>query len=153
MAKKPEKANKSMPKVEIEDDDYEVEEPVADAALMAMMPMSFGKQEKQRDLSASFAKTKRVPLPLGMVSNEQQETTTAKQVPAKPIAKPVTEDEEDESSDDMIGPMPAADDSEDEDPEDDEDEFPISHEVVLKDHQKVLSYDSQTFIDDRLSPH
>ena len=49
-----------MPPVELEDDEFDVEEPVADAALMAMMPMSFGKQDKKRDLSASFAKTKRV---------------------------------------------------------------------------------------------
>ena len=62
LGKKPDKGNKPMPNVEIEEDDYEVEEPVADAALMAMMPMSFGKQDKKRDLSASFAKTKRVEI-------------------------------------------------------------------------------------------
>ena len=60
MGKRPEKTKKPMPKVEIEDEDYEVEEPVADAVLMAMMPMSFGKQDKKRDISESFAKTKRV---------------------------------------------------------------------------------------------
>jgi len=44
----------------LDDDEYEVEEPMGDAALMAMMPMSFGKQNKKRDLTSSFAKTKRV---------------------------------------------------------------------------------------------
>jgi hypothetical protein len=42
-----------------EDDDYEVEAPINDP-MMAMMPTSFGKQEATRDLTASFAKTKRV---------------------------------------------------------------------------------------------
>jgi hypothetical protein len=42
-----------------EDEDYEVEDPVGNEALMAMMPMSFGKQDKKKDLISSFAKTRR----------------------------------------------------------------------------------------------
>lgn len=153
MGKKPEKGSKAMPQVEIEEDDFEVEEPVADAALMAMMPMSFGKQDKKRDLSASFAKTKRVQIPPREVANEQQESTSSKPEPAKIVApQPVNDEEDDESSDDMIGPMPAAEDSEDEEEEDDEDEFPISHEVVLKDHHKV-PFRLADFTNDRLSRH
>jgi hypothetical protein len=113
---------------------------VADAAFMAMMPMSFGKQDKKRDLSASFAKTKRVQIQLEGVAGESQESTSAKPATAKVVARPVNEEDDGESSDDMIGPMPAeAEDFEDEneEEEDEDDEFPISHEVVLKDHNKV----------------
>jgi hypothetical protein len=60
LGKKADKDKKPVQQVELEDDEYEVEEPAADAALMAMMPMSFGKQVKKRDLSATFAKSKRV---------------------------------------------------------------------------------------------
>jgi hypothetical protein len=42
----------------LEDDEYEVEAPI-NGPMMAMMPTSFGKQEAKKDLSASFAKTKR----------------------------------------------------------------------------------------------
>jgi hypothetical protein len=45
---------------ELEDDDYEIEEPMGNDALMAMMPMSFGKQDRKKDFTADFAKTKRV---------------------------------------------------------------------------------------------
>ena len=152
MGKKPEKARKPMPKVEIEDEDYEVEEPVADAALMAMMPMSFGKQDKKRDISESFAKTKRVRIQLKGFANASQETTVSKPAPAKVVARPVEEEDDGESSDDMIGPMPAeAEDSEgDVEEDDDDDEFPISHEVLLKDHHKVYPQ-LRRLISDRLS--
>jgi hypothetical protein len=42
-------------------EEYEVEE--LDDPLMAMMPMSFGKQNNKKDLSASFEKTQRVVHP------------------------------------------------------------------------------------------
>src|SRR5271156_4546638 len=53
------KTERKMASVAPEDDEYEVEELDVDP-VMGMMPMSFGKQEKKRDLTASFAKTKRV---------------------------------------------------------------------------------------------
>jgi hypothetical protein len=137
--------------VEIEEDDYEVEEPVADAALMAMMPLSFGKQDKQRDLSESFAKTKRVRAQLTGDTNELQESKPA---PAKVIPAPVNDDDDDDddddSSDGMIGPMPAeAEHLEEEEDDDDDDEFPTSHEVVLKDHHKVFPPELREFANDR----
>jgi len=58
-------------------------------------------------------------------------------------------DDEDDS-DDMIGPMPA----EAEDPEaredEDDDEFQISHEIVLKDQTKVIPLEVDA--DERPSP-
>jgi hypothetical protein len=49
---------------------------------------------------------------------------------------------DDDSSDDMIGPMPTEENGDDETEEDEEedDEFPVSHEIVLKDHAKVCFY-------------
>jgi hypothetical protein len=43
----------------LEDDEYVVEQPVLDENLLGMMPMSFGKQDRKKDLASSFAKTKR----------------------------------------------------------------------------------------------
>ena len=55
-----------------EDDEYEVEQPINDP-MMAMMPMSFGKQERKQDLAARFAKTKRVVYSVSELSNLKQE--------------------------------------------------------------------------------
>ena len=114
---------------ELDDDDYEVEEAINDP-MMAMMPMSFGKQSKKKDLSASFAKTKRV--------------TTQELSPSIPDVKERqtqilvnSVDEDDDSDDDFIGPMPAEAENSEEGQDDEDDEFPISHEIVLKDHTKV----------------
>lgn len=105
-----------------EDDEYEVEPPMGD--MMGMMPMSFGKQDKKKDFTARFDKTKRA----------------LQQEPKKPSVNVSSVD--DDSSDDMIGPMPTEekDDEETEEEEEEDDEFPISHEIVLKDHTKVCVF-------------
>jgi hypothetical protein len=105
-----------------EDDDYEVEPPMGD--MMGMMPMSFGKQDKKKDFTVRFDQTKRA---------QPQE-------PKKPSVNVAPVD--DDSSDDMIGPMPTEenDDDETEEDEEEDDEFPVSHEIVLKDHAKVCFY-------------
>ena len=129
-----------MASVAPEDDEYEVEELDVDP-VMGMMPMSFGKQEKKRDLTASFAKTKRVVKENRGRSDLQQEKLPQPEVMANPAQDQDDEDDGDEGdeddsdddSDDMIGPMPAEAEEQDED-----DQFPISHEIVLKDHAKVL---------------
>src|ERR1700738_4297989 len=95
------------------DDDYEVEAPVGDDPMIAMMPMSFGKQGKKKDLnalSAGFAKTKRVVFHVKRLVTLQIETKQPKVEQPKVVAQAV----DDSSDDDMIGPMPAAA----EDPED-----------------------------------
>jgi WD repeat-containing protein 70 len=132
-----EKKHKKGPKSKNQkamDEDYEVEE-LADDPMMAMMPMSFGKKDQKRDLTASFEKTKRAVHSSIEFSNLKHGTKEP-----KVTVTPVQEDDEDES-DDMIGPMPAEaeiPEEEDED-EDEEDEFPISHEIELKDHTKAVS--------------
>jgi hypothetical protein len=121
-----------------EDDDYQIEPPVGVDSISTMMPMSFGKQEKKRDLAVGFAKTKR-----GTLHAEQQLTLKQENKELEAIVKSVKDDDdEDESSDDMIGPMPAEAESPEEqdsdsDEDDEDDEFPVSHEIVLKDHTKV----------------
>lgn len=126
-----------MASVAPEDDEYEVEELDVDP-VMGMMPMSFGKQEKKRDLTASFAKTKRVVKENRGRSDLQQEKPPQPEVIVNPAQDQDDEDDNDDDdsdddSDDMIGPMPAEAEEQDED-----DQFPISHEIVLKDHTKVL---------------
>ena len=122
-------SQKVAPEPVEEDDEYEVEQPINDP-MMAMMPMSFGKQEKKKDLTASFAKTKRMVYSLLDLSNFKQEKEKPK-VTVNPV------DDEDDS-DDMIGPMPAEAEDLEEVGDEDDDEFPISHEIVLKDHTKVV---------------
>ena len=46
-------------------------------------------------------------------------------------------DVDESSDDDMIGPMPTQGEDLEEDNSEDEDEFPISHELILNDHTKV----------------
>ena len=45
------------------------------------------------------------------------------------------ESSEDSDEEDIIGPMPA----DDEDSDEEDDEFPVSHEIMLKDHTKVCT--------------
>jgi len=142
------KAESKISSVAPADDDYEVEELAVDP-MMAMMPMSFGKQDKKRDLTASFEKTKRVVKTVRDRSDLQHE----KPQPEVTIVQNQEHDDDDyddddDDSDDMIGPKPAEAEVEDED-EEGEEEFPISHEIVLKDHTKVFHYHT-LFTDIRL---
>jgi len=119
---------KPDPEPAVDDDDYEVEELGADP-LMAMMPTSFGKQERKHDLTTSFARTKRTAGGLEKTADTKVTTTEVA----------ADDDDSDSDSDGMIGPMPAeAENPEDEDaPEDDD--LPVSHEIVLRDHTKVCN--------------
>ena len=128
------KTKPKMSSVVPEDDEYEVEELDVDP-IMSMMPMSFGKQDMKRDLTASFAKTKRAVNGIsGRADMQPEKPQPEVSVNSNPNQDDGDGDEDDDSdSDDTIGPMPAEAEAEDE-----EDEFPISHEIVLKDHAKVL---------------
>jgi WD repeat-containing protein 70 len=120
-----------------DDEEYEVES-LDDDPLMAMMPMSFGKQDRKKDLTATFAKTKRVVSALSGHPNLKEEKPKP-ELTVNPLQESGNENEKDEDgddSDDMIGPMPAEAEMSDEQGED-EDEFPISHELVLRDHTKA----------------
>ncbi|CUA77481.1 WD repeat-containing protein 70 [Mus musculus] [Rhizoctonia solani] len=123
-----------------------------DADMMAMMGMSgFGKQTKKRtvDVAARYETTKRA---------EPAVEKDGLKVDDKPVAKRARVGENvPEEEDDEVGPMPApgpstekqdgAEEDEDDGDEDDEAEsdlddestFPITHEISLKDHTKVVS--------------
>lgn len=94
------------------DDDYEVEELglPEDDPMRKFLPTSFGKQKREANIAAQIEQTKRTA---------DKPATTAK-------AKP--EDRDGDSDDD-------SDDSS----EDDEDEYPISHELVLKTHERAVT--------------
>ncbi|KAG8734957.1 hypothetical protein FRC11_003561, partial [Ceratobasidium sp. 423] len=125
-----------------------------DADMMAMMGMAgFGKQTKKRtvDVAARYETTKRV---------EAVEKDSLK-VDDKPAAKRARVGENGPEDEDEVGPMPASgpgpstkkkdgaeeDNDEDDDEDDgagdsdldDESTFPITHEITLKDHTKVVS--------------
>ncbi|TYJ56312.1 hypothetical protein B9479_003003 [Cryptococcus floricola] len=107
------------------------------------LPMSFGKKSKAGgpNLKAKVETTKRAePVP----------EVEKKQEPEPSIRKEIEKAAEDQESDDEeIGPAPPTtgkrkaedDDSSDDDfgPEDDEERTPVTHEIVLKDHTKVVS--------------
>ena len=73
------------------EEEYEVEQPLNDA-MMAMMPMSFGKQEKKKDFTAIFAKTKRVVYSAPESSNLKQEENKPK----------VTVNQDDDDEDEIV---------------------------------------------------
>lgn len=140
------KKEPNQPMIE-DEDEYEVEELINDP-MIAMMPTSFGKQNKKQDLAATFAKTKRT-VPYVDKPSEVK--------PSEPKVRvdSVEEDDDDSDSDDIIGPMPAEvqnleEEEDEEEYDDDEDEFPVSHEIILKDHTKVYT-PLEKIANDRLS--
>lgn len=123
---------------------------------MMGMPMAFGKQTKKRtvDIAARYETTKRAE------PGDEKAKPETKQVPGPPAKRARVEDQvsEHETDDEDIGPKPAAapgpqdngveqgnDDDDGDDADGDEDDledestFPITHEISLKDHTKVVS--------------
>ena len=94
-------------------DDYEVEEPILadDDPMRAFMPTSFGKKSKEANIARQIDQSKR-------------------QVATQPTAtkKPASDRDDDSDSDDSD-----SDDSED------EEKFPVSHELVLKTHERAVT--------------
>ncbi|KAL7266623.1 hypothetical protein RUND412_010828 [Rhizina undulata] len=82
------------------------------ASMAAFLPKEFGKQEIERNVSAQFDRTSR-PLP--------------ESLQRKPKSAPISDDDDDEDDDD------------DDDDSDYEEEFPVSNELVVSDHQKPIS--------------
>src|SRR5271154_2598285 len=99
---------KAEPKLAVApaDDEYEVEELDVDP-MMAMMPMSFGKQDKKRDLTARFEKTKRVVNAVSDNSDLQQQQPEVTSAQNREDEQDDENDDDSDDSDDMIGPMPA----------------------------------------------
>ncbi|KAF7587197.1 hypothetical protein BBP40_007559 [Aspergillus hancockii] len=98
-------------------------------AFKKFFPSSFGKQERQTDVSTQIDRTKRANVPAktaaddekaGLISNEQTDIQTGAEE-----QKNEKDDESDNDSDDSDS--------------DDEDEFPVSHELVLKTHDRAVT--------------
>lgn len=102
--------------MEEDEDNISVEEPslAADDLMRTFLPMSFGKQSKAVNVQGQLNQSKR-PLQKAKDIN----------------VSPKEESEDDKDDDDE-------DDDEDED-DDDEDRFPVSHEIVLRTHERAVT--------------
>lgn len=87
-----------------------------DEAMKAFFPTSFGKQTKEADVARQLAKSKRPTSTVPTIKSERKDDG---------------DDDRDEDEDDE-------DDEDDEESEVD-DEFPVSHELVLKTHEKPIT--------------
>ncbi|KAK3322277.1 WD40-repeat-containing domain protein [Apodospora peruviana] len=98
-------------------DDYEVEESVLadDNPMRAFLPASFGKKSKEANVAAQIDQSKR-----------QVAATKSTAAPQKP--------DSDSDSDDAD-----ADDGDSDDSEEEEEKFPVSHELVLKTHDRAIT--------------
>jgi len=107
-----------------DDEDFEVEEPVLedDDPMRAFLPKSFGKKGNEADVAAQIGRTKRT------VEKAPAKFREDDAGQPKSIQEPASKDY---GSDD-------SDDSDDSDQSDD-DEFPVSHEMVLKTHERAVT--------------
>jgi WD40 repeat protein len=114
------------------DDEYfEVEGPqiAEDDPMRAFLPLSFGKKAKQADVAAQIDRTKRkvekpqVPSTVPAIKEDKGVKERAVQI-QEPASKDYGSSDDDDSDDDS---------------NDDENEFPVSHELVLKTHEKPVT--------------
>src|SRR5688572_16690617 len=98
------------------DDDIEIEGPdlPEDDPMRAFLPAAFGKKPKETDIAAQLDRSRRQPAPAQNANSAALE--------GQPVQEPGRK-KDDDSSD-------SSDDSSDD--SDDGDEFPVSHELVLK---------------------
>lgn len=104
-----------------DDDSYDVEVPdlAPDDPMRAFLPTSFGKQAKQADIAAQLDRSRR--------TTGKNDSQQAKQVEGA------------EKTKDDVSDSDSNDDSDDSDSSEDDDEFPISHELVLKTHERAVT--------------
>lgn len=107
-----------------DDEDVEVQGPnlAEDDPMRAFLPVSFGKKSKEADIAAQFERSKR---PVDKAAADK-----GKQISQAPSADARAAD--DAKSD-------GSDNSDDSDSDSDEDEFPTSHEMVIKTHDRAVT--------------
>lgn len=107
-----------------DDSDYEVDVPdlADDDPMRAFLPTSFGKKSKKTDIAAQFERSRR--------PTQKDDAAGPKQLPAQEQKKKNKSSDSDSDSDDSSG---------DSDDSDDEDKFPVSHELVLKTHERTIT--------------
>jgi hypothetical protein len=110
-----------------DDEDFEVEVPeLAEGDPMrAFLPQAFGKKSKEADVAAQLSRSKRqVEKAPVKVEAAEQDGTGPKKSTQEPASKDYGSDDDDDSDN--------SDESED-------DEYPVSHELVLKTHERAVT--------------
>ncbi|KAI1777672.1 WD40 repeat-like protein [Hypoxylon cercidicola] len=97
-----------------DDEDVQVEGPALaeDDPMRAFLPTSFGKKHKETDIAAQIDRSKRTVEP--------------------PVGKPKSQDSDSDDAND-------SDNDNDSDESDEEDEYPTSHEMVIKTHDRAVT--------------
>ncbi|KIY51398.1 WD40 repeat-like protein [Fistulina hepatica ATCC 64428] len=111
-----------------------------DMDVMAAMGISgFGKAVKRKQLDlARFDKNKRNVAPLPSNPTDGNAPSTSDEPRAEPSTTAVQDSDAHDDDQAQEGPQPVLDEPE-YDPDDADPQFPITHEVLLKDHTKVVS--------------
>jgi len=105
-----------------DEEDYEVErvELAADDPMRAFLPQAFGKKEKKADLDAQIARTKRVIQDDASTPKQSIQSSNGQEKASKDWGS----DDDDDSEDDS---------------DNGEDDYPVSHELILKTHEKAIT--------------
>ncbi|KAI1189631.1 WD repeat domain-containing protein [Nemania serpens] len=112
------------------DGDIEVEAPdlAKDDPMRAFLPASFGKKSKETDVAAQMDRSKR---------NVDKHAAQAAQ--AAQVAKAASRSQDSGSNPSSNGEGGSDDDSNDDDSAEEEDEYPTSHEMVIKTHDRAVT--------------
>ncbi|KAF7942962.1 hypothetical protein EAE96_010911 [Botrytis aclada] len=115
-----------------DDEDFQIEGPelAEDDPMRAFLPASFGKKSKEADVAAQIDRTRRpaerkAEAPKVAAEEVGQEAGQQK-LASEPASKDWGSDEDDEDSDSDGG-------------SDDDDEYPTSHELILKTHERAVT--------------
>lgn len=98
-------------------------------AFKQFFPSSFGKQQKSTDVGAQIDRTKRTQVTAKPDSEDEQAALRSGDNADVPTA---ADKKRAEDSDD-------SDDDSDDDDDDDDDEFPVSHELTMKTHERAVT--------------
>ncbi|KAH8767790.1 WD40-repeat-containing domain protein [Hyaloscypha sp. PMI_1271] len=111
-----------------DDEEFEVDDPelAEDDPMRAFLPQAFGKKSKEADVAAQIGRTKRlVDKAPAKIEATGENVEGQQRVAQEPASKDYGSDDDDDDSDD-------SDASED-------DEYPVSHELVLKTHERAVT--------------
>ena len=113
-----------------DEEDYEVDAPelAEDDPMRSFLPQSFGKKGKVADVAAQIQRSKRpVDKAPAAIKSSTEDGEGQKRLAQEPASKDYGSDDDDDDDDD-------SDDS-----DESEDEFPVSHELVLKTHERAVT--------------
>ncbi|THV51661.1 hypothetical protein BGAL_0103g00200 [Botrytis galanthina] len=120
-----------------DDEDFQIEGPelAEDDPMRAFLPASFGKKSKEADVAAQIDRTRRpaerkAEAPKVATEVVGQEVGQQK-LASEPASKDRGSDDDDDDDDD--------EDSDSDGGSDDDDEYPTSHELILKTHERAIT--------------